>query len=129
MLPSASAPLNVFTFCVLGDVRDEDRTKKTISLLTWFPFAIYSTTLVTVYSIEPEMTYLQKEIEIEWAKDPWVVLPAMLSLGLLSSVLTEIYSRCSNLLFDVPTIQCSMSCCGIQQAEEPGVEMRETQDP
>ena len=94
------------------------------------PFAIYSTVLVTAYSIDPEMTYLgQEDIEIEWAKYPWVVLPAILSLGLLSSVLTEIYSRCSNLLYDVPTIQCSMSCCGIQQTEEPGVEMRQTQDP
>ena len=119
------APLNAFTSCFYVKM-----DKKHICLLTWLPYAIYSTALIVAYSLDPKMTYLGKDdIAFGWAKDPWVVLPSMLSLGLLSCVLTEIYSRCSNLLFDVPTIQCSMSCCGIQQTEEPGVEMRQTQDP
>ena len=72
--------------------------KKHISLLTWIPYALYSTALIVAYSLDPKMTYLEDEIAFGWAKDPWVVLPSMLGLGLLSCVLTEIYSRCSNLV-------------------------------
>ena len=95
------APPNIFTLWLLPDTdtltdRDQTAANGANKVATWVGFILYSGVLAIIYAVNhfsPGMTYFQEEIDPPqwWAKDPQYVLPILMTLGAVSSILSEIY--------------------------------------
>ena len=94
------APPNLFTLWLLIESRSEAMMHGANKVATWAGFILYAGVLATIYvlnHLKPGMTHFRTERTEEdiqwWASDPLYVLPILMTLGAISSTLSEIYIR------------------------------------